>query len=80
MTTVTIQYVAYLREAAGKAEETRTTSAATLAELYDEVAADHGFTWPRAVLRVAVGNDIRAWTDPPVAGGRVLFLPPAAGG
>lgn len=77
---VTLHYVAYLRETAGCAEETRTTAATTLAALYDEAAADHGFCWPRTTMAVAVNERVVPWTSPVRDGDEVLFLPPAAGG
>lgn len=76
----TVQYVAYLREAAGTSEEIREAGAATAAELYDEVAAVHGFRWSRSALSVAVNGKVQPWTVRLQPGDQVLFLPPASGG
>lgn len=80
MKTITLQYFAVLREQAGCSEERLTTTAATPAELYDEVRARHGFTLPLAMLRVAVNEEFREWSTPLVANDRVVFIPPVAGG
>ena len=77
---VTIEYVAMLREHAGRAEETVDSAARTVAELYAERAARHGFPWPADALRPAVNGAFRPWTTPLQPGDRVLFLPPASGG
>ena len=76
----TVQYVAYLREAAGRSVETRDARAATAAELYDEVAAAHGFRWSRAAMSVAVNGKVQPWTVRLQPGDEILFLPPASGG
>ena len=80
MKTITLQYFAVLREQAGCSEERVTTSAATPAELYEEVRARHGFTLPIAMLRVAVNEEFRDWSAPLAANDRVVFIPPVAGG
>jgi molybdopterin converting factor subunit 1 len=78
--TVTLQYFAVLREQAGCSEERVTTTAATPAELYDEVRARHGFTLPLTMLRVAINEEFREWSSPLAANDRVVFIPPVAGG
>ncbi|MGI9246013.1 MAG: MoaD/ThiS family protein [Steroidobacteraceae bacterium] len=75
-----IQYFAVLREQAGCSEQTLETDAATPADLYEQVRATHGFSLPRALLRVAVNDEFRDWTTPLAAGDRVVFIPPVAGG
>ena len=52
----------------------------TPAELYEQVRASHGFSLPRAMLRVAVNDEFRDWTSPLMSGDRVVFIPPVAGG
>ena len=49
-------------------------------ELYEQVRAVHGFTLPRAMLRVAVNDEFSDWSQPLQAGDRVVFIPPVAGG
>jgi molybdopterin converting factor subunit 1 len=80
MISVEVQYFAVLRERAGVAREQVETGAATAAELYDELAARHDFGLPRAMLRVAVNDEFAEWSRPLVAGDRVVFIPPVAGG
>jgi molybdopterin converting factor subunit 1 len=80
MNKVTLQYFALLREQAGCSEEQIATSAATPAELYEQVRERHGFTLPRSMLRVAVNDEFRDWTSPLQANDRVVFIPPVAGG
>jgi molybdopterin converting factor subunit 1 len=77
---IEVQYFAVLRERAGVAREQVQTSAATAAELYDELAARHDFGLPRAMLRVAVNDEFAEWSRPLAAGDRVVFIPPVAGG
>ena len=80
MKAITLQYFAVLREQAGCSEERLTTTAATPAELYEEVRARHGFTLPVTMLRVAVNEEFRDWSSPLAANDRVVFIPPVAGG
>jgi sulfur-carrier protein len=75
-----VQYFAVLREQAKRSEETLATGAADPAELYEQVRATHGFTLPRAMLRVAVNDEFRDWHTPLANGDRVVFIPPVAGG
>jgi molybdopterin converting factor subunit 1 len=80
MNRIDIQYFAVLRERAGTGRESVETSAATAAELYDELAARHDFGLPRGMLRVAVNDEFADWSRPLAAGDRVVFIPPVAGG
>ena len=58
----------------------RETAATTPADLYDEVRTAHGFTLPRAMLRVAVNDEFCEWSAALQPGDRVVFIPPVAGG
>lgn len=80
MKQVHVEYVAMLRERAGVREESRTTAADTAAELYDEIAARHGWTFSRAAIRVAINGSITGWSAPVRDNDRILFLPPSSGG
>jgi molybdopterin converting factor subunit 1 len=80
MNRIEIQYFAVLRERVGTGRESVETSAATAAELYDELAARHDFGLPRGMLRVAVNDEFTDWSQPLAAGDRVVFIPPVAGG
>jgi molybdopterin-guanine dinucleotide biosynthesis protein A len=75
-----VQYVALLREQAGRSEETVDSSAATPGELIDELRARHPFTLPREMLKVAVNGDFAPWDRPLREGDAIVFIPPVAGG
>jgi len=77
---VTAQYFAVFREQAGRNLEILTTSAATAAELYAEVSARHGFADSVTRCKVAINDELAAWTAPLAEGDVVLFFPPVAGG
>lgn len=78
--TLRIQYYAILREQAGRSEETLDTSAATPAELYDELRQRHPFQLDPAQLKVALNSDFSDWNTPLRHGDTVVFIPPVAGG
>jgi len=80
MTSMTLLYFASLRDAAGVEQEPWDTCASNLAELYAETAARHGFTLPRAQLRVAVDGAFAQWEAPVREGSNVAFIPPVSGG
>jgi molybdopterin synthase sulfur carrier subunit len=77
--TVTVLYFASLREAAGCASEVVATPA-SLAALYDELRARHGFALSRDRLRVAVDGAFADWQAPVRDGAEVAFIPPVSGG
>ena len=77
---VRIHYFAVLREQAGVADESVETTAATPADLYEQVRASHGFTLPRAMLKVAINDEFCEWSQRLQPGDRVVFIPPVAGG
>lgn len=77
---VQVQYFAKLREEVGQSEEVVQTQAATVAGLYEELAARHGFSVPADDLRVAINDDFADWDAPLDADDRVVFIPPVAGG
>ena len=78
--TLRIQYYAILREQAGRSEETLDTSAATPAELYDELRQRHPFQLTSAQLKVALNSEFSDWNTPLRHGDTVVFIPPVAGG
>jgi len=80
MNSIEVQYFAVLRERVGVSRETVRTAALTAAELYDELAAQHDFGLPRAMLRIAVNDEFVEWSQPLADGDRVVFIPPVAGG
>jgi molybdopterin converting factor subunit 1 len=78
--TVRVRYFAILREQRGLDEERVATSAATAAELYEELRVLHGFTLPVNRLRVAVNDEFGSWGAPVRDGDALVFVPPVAGG
>jgi sulfur-carrier protein len=80
MNTVHLNYFAILREQAGRDTESVESAAATLAELYRDLARRHGFTLPVEDIRVAVGTGYAGWDQPVTDGMTITFIPPVAGG
>lgn len=78
--TLRVQYFAILREQAGRSEETLDTTAATPAELYDELRRRHPFQLAAAQLKVALNSEFSDWQTPLRHGDTVVFIPPVAGG
>lgn len=77
---VTLDYFAIFREVSRRDRETLATSAATLADLYDELRQQHGFPLPRENVRVAVNDEFSSWDRAVTEGDRVAFIAPVAGG
>jgi molybdenum cofactor guanylyltransferase len=78
--TLRVQYYAILREQAGRNEETLDTTAATPAELYEELRRRHPFQLAAAQLKVALNSEFSDWQTPLRHGDTVVFIPPVAGG
>ena len=77
--TVTVRYYAKLKEEAGLAQETVSTKARTVGQLWDETAARHGFTLDRKLIKAAQADEYCSW-DAKLVPGTVVFMPPVAGG
>lgn len=80
MTTVSIQYFAILREQRGVAEEQLSTSARSVAALYEELQRKHRFTLPASRIRAAVNDEFVRPDTPLKTGDAIVFIPPVAGG
>ncbi len=80
MPRIRLRYYALLREQAGRQAETVETAARTLAELYEELAARHGFALPQSQLKVAVNAAFTDWQRALEDDDEVVFIPPVAGG
>jgi len=80
MKRIDLHYVAMLRESAGKATESISTSSPDVATLFEEIAGRHAWPWPRHAFRPAVNDRVVDWQHPVEHGDRVLFLPPSSGG
>ena len=77
---IKLQYFALLRDERGLETETRVTTAATPAELYDELRRAHGFSLPRERMMVVVNEAYSGWDHALLDGDTVVFIPPVAGG
>ncbi len=78
--TLRIHYYALLREERGLREESLSTSAATVRDLYDELRTRHGFSLGPDMLRVVINEEFRDWDAPLREGDSLVFIPPVAGG
>ena len=75
-----VRFFAVLREQAGTSAIEVKTAAATPAELYAELQANHRLTFRPELLRVAVNERYVAMDSPLKMGDQVVFIPPVAGG
>lgn len=80
MNSLTILYFAQLREQRGRDEETVDSAAPTPAHLYEELSRQHGLSFPRRNLIVAINDEMAPWDALLHDGDRVVFLPPVSGG
>lgn len=78
--TIRVRYFARLREERGRSEETLTTSARTVAELFDRLERRFHFSLRPEELSVAVNAVVSDWETPLHEQDLVVFLPPYAGG
>jgi sulfur-carrier protein len=77
---IKVQYFAILREQARCREESFSTAAHSIHELYLELSKRHGFTLPTSALRVAINTEFVSWERALHSGDVVVFIPPVAGG
>ena len=77
---VRVLYFASLREQAARDEEQVETQAVSAENLYDELAARHGFRLPSNRIRAAVNGSFVAMGDALRDGDEVVFVAPVAGG
>lgn len=77
---VRVRYFAILKEERGLGGEDVTTTAATMAELYQELADRHKFSLTKDQLRVAADEAFVDWQQAPRDGAQIVFIPPVAGG
>jgi len=77
---VTITYYGKLSSEVPNPEEKLTTTAATLAGLYEEVRLQHHLSLDLDIVKPVVSDEFVNWTDPLPDKAPVAFLPPFAGG
>ena len=80
MKAIKVRYFAAYREAVGLPEEEVETTAATAADLFDELVARHSGLERFPGMRVAVNDDLADWSVPLSDRDTVLLFPPVAGG
>jgi len=78
--TITVRYFALFRENAGVDQETVESSAATAAELFQELGSRHGSSEPLGHCKVAINDTMADWDAQVEDGDTVLLFPPVAGG
>ena len=77
---LTVKYFAILRDERGIDEEEVTLSVSTSAELYDQLKSEHGLSFCRSKLKVAINDEFSSWDTGLKDGDVVVFIPPVAGG
>ena len=75
-----LQYFALLKEERGLSQETFETSAATAADLYDELQQKYHFKLGKDLLRIAVNDEFVKWGTKLKDSDSIIFIPPVAGG
>lgn len=80
MKTVRVRYFATLREQAGRDRETVSTGAASLGDLYAELAARHGFGLGPSNIKASLNLEWVPLGHALSEGDEVVFMPPVAGG
>lgn len=75
-----VLYFGLLGERRGMAEESVTSSSATAAALYTELATRHGLVLDMSAVRAAVNDVYVPWSEPLAEGDTIAFLPPMSGG
>lgn len=81
--TVTVRYFAQFREQAQTDVETHTLPTGqpmSIALLFDEISARHGFTLGRGIVRAAINGSYVDWDHEVRPGDELVFIPPVAGG
>ena len=77
---VRVLYFASLRDAAGRDGETLDIATMSLAQIYDDARARHGFAFPRERLRVAIDGAFSNWDATLHDDAEIAFIPPVSGG
>jgi molybdopterin synthase sulfur carrier subunit len=77
---ISIRYFALLREEAGKDFEEISTEAMTYGDVYQNLQGKYQFTLPVSMIRVAVNDEFCRMNDQVLAGAKIVFIPPVAGG
>lgn len=79
MPSIKIKYFAMFRELAGKDSEDFLFEG-SYGELYENIAHKYSFNLPQEMIQVAVNDEFTHLNRLVEDGGRVVFIPPVAGG
>ena len=79
MVKIHVEYFAIFREHVGRNAEEVTTSAATAADLFEELNSRYRFP-EIGQLKVAINDEFGEWNAALSDGDSVVFIPPVAGG
>ena len=77
---VHLSYYAVLREDRGIAEETISTTAMTVRELYKELQERHNFRLTEISLRASIDDTLASWETEICTNNHIVFIPPVSGG
>ena len=80
MKTISLTYYAYLKDRSGIDQETFSTCANSLQELYEEIQEKYDIGLSIDSLKVAVNDQFAAFDTPLQNNDHVVFIPPLAGG
>jgi len=75
-----IQWFGILGDRRGVASERVEMDVATVGDLYDRLALEHGLGIGRGAVRAVVDDEFVAWNFALKDGASVAFLPPMSGG
>jgi molybdopterin-guanine dinucleotide biosynthesis protein A len=76
----TIEYFAIFKAQARRAFEEIPLDGASLADVYDQIRARHGFALGRESVHVAINDAYASWDAVLQPGDRLVFIPPVSGG
>ena len=80
MKTIQVTYFGMLSAQAGMSEETVSTDAETLAQLYQELTDARSLKLSRDSVRVAQADEFADWDAGLDDGAEIAFMPPFCGG
>ncbi|MFK8032437.1 MAG: MoaD/ThiS family protein [Gammaproteobacteria bacterium] len=80
MITLHIEFFAALREQSGLSQKSIDSESTDAAQVYSELAKEHGFTLTPADLKLAVNDEFADWSRTLCDGDRLVFIPPVSGG
>lgn len=80
MSVVNVHFFALLREKAQKECETLEFEEMSHDALYEKLSKKYQFNLPAEMIQVAVNDEFASMKDQVIAGSKIVFIPPVAGG